>query len=92
MNKFDVIVVGAGTAGCMAARTASKAGLSVCLIDYKRADSIGDKVCGDAIGKHHFDNLGLAYPKGDELERTIMGIEVYSPDMETVFKLSGEGL
>ncbi|MBS7605835.1 MAG: NAD(P)/FAD-dependent oxidoreductase [Candidatus Bathyarchaeia archaeon] len=92
MNKFDVIVVGAGTAGCMAARTAAKAGLSVCLIDYKRADSIGDKVCGDAIGKHHFDNLGLAYPKGDELERTIMGIEVYSPDMETVFKLSGEGL
>ncbi|MEM0010058.1 MAG: NAD(P)/FAD-dependent oxidoreductase, partial [Candidatus Bathyarchaeia archaeon] len=37
-------------------------------------------------------NLSLAYPKGDELERTIMGIEVYSPDMETVFKLSGEGL
>ncbi|MEM0049965.1 MAG: NAD(P)/FAD-dependent oxidoreductase [Candidatus Bathyarchaeia archaeon] len=92
MNKFDVIVVGAGTAGCMAARTAAKAGLSVCLIDYKRIDSIGDKVCGDAIGKHHFDNLSLAYPKGDELERTIMGIEVYSPDMETVFKLSGEGL
>lgn len=92
MKKFDVIVVGAGTAGCIAAKTAAKAGLSVCLIDYKDANSIGDKVCGDAIGKHHFDNLGLAYPKGDELERTIAGIEVYSPDTETVFKLSGEGL
>ncbi|MEM1514772.1 MAG: NAD(P)/FAD-dependent oxidoreductase [Candidatus Bathyarchaeia archaeon] len=92
MYRFDVIVVGAGTAGCMAAWTAAKAGLSVCLIDYKDYDSIGDKVCGDAIGKHHFDNLGLAYPRGDELERTIEGVEIYSPDMETVFKLSGEGL
>lgn len=92
MNRFDVIVVGAGTAGCMAAKTAAEAGLSVCLIDYKDTSSIGDKVCGDAIGKHHFDSLGLAYPKGDELERTIDGIEVYSPDMETVFRLSGEDL
>ncbi|MEM1587119.1 MAG: NAD(P)/FAD-dependent oxidoreductase [Candidatus Bathyarchaeia archaeon] len=92
MEKFDVIVVGAGTAGCMTARTAAKAGLSVCLIEYKDSKSVGDKVCGDAIGRHHFDNLSLAYPRGDELERTIMGIEVYSPDMETVFKLTGEGL
>ncbi|MEM2183576.1 MAG: NAD(P)/FAD-dependent oxidoreductase [Candidatus Bathyarchaeia archaeon] len=92
MNKFDVIIVGAGTGGCLAAKTAAKAGLSVCLIDCKSAESIGNKVCGDAIGKHHFDNLGLAYPSGDELERTIMGIKVYSPDLETVFRLVGEGL
>jgi len=92
MNKFDVIVVGAGTGGCLAAKTAAKSGLSVCLVDCKDAGSIGDKVCGDAIGKHHFDNLGLAYPVGDELERVIMGIKVYSPDLETVFRLAGEGL
>ncbi|MEM2789991.1 MAG: NAD(P)/FAD-dependent oxidoreductase [Candidatus Bathyarchaeia archaeon] len=92
MEKFDVVIVGAGTAGCMAARTAAKTGLSVCLIDYKDAGSIGDKVCGDAIGKHHFDNLGLRYPSGEELERTIMGIKVYSPNLETVFRLVGEGL
>ncbi|MEM1989970.1 MAG: NAD(P)/FAD-dependent oxidoreductase [Candidatus Bathyarchaeia archaeon] len=92
MVNLDLVVVGAGTAGCMAARTAAKAGLSVCLIDYKDAKSIGDKVCGDAIGKHHFDNLGLSYPRGEELERIIMGIKVYSPDMETVFKLSSEEL
>ena len=90
--KFDVIVVGAGTGGCMAAKTASKAGLSVCLVDYKDAESIGNKVCGDAIGKHHFDNLGLPYPSGDELERRIVGIKIYSPDLETVFRLTGEGL
>lgn len=92
MEKFDVIVVGAGTAGCMAAKTAAEAGLSVCLVEYKDSGSVGDKVCGDAIGKHHFDNLNLTYPSGDELERTIKGIKVYSPDLETVFRLSGEHL
>ena len=92
MSKFDVIVVGAGTGGCMAAKTSAKMGLSVCLLDCKSAELIGDKICGDAIGKHHFDNLGLSYPKGDELERVIEGIKVYSPDSETIFHLSGEGL
>ena len=75
MEKFDTIVVGGGTAGCVAAKTLASAGLSVCLVDRKDRNSIGKKVCGDAIGKHHFDNLGLSYPKGDELERDILGIK-----------------
>ncbi len=90
--KFDVVVVGAGTGGCMAAKSAAEAGLSVGLVDFKDAKSIGDKVCGDAIGKHHFDRIGLSYPSGCELERIIKGIKVYSPDLETVFRLVGEGL
>jgi len=92
LNRYDAIVIGAGTAGCMAAKTIASAGLYVCLVDRKEKKSIGDKVCGDAIGKHHFDNLGLAYPKGEELERNISGIKVYSPDLKTVFHLVGEGL
>lgn len=92
MKKFDVIVVGAGTAGCMAAKTIASAGFSVCLIDRKERKDIGNKVCGDAIGKHHFDKLKLAYPKGDELEREIHRVDVHSPDMETTFSIKGEGL
>jgi len=92
LENFDVIVVGAGTAGCMAAKTVAKAGLTVCLIDRKDRNEIGDKVCGDAVGKHHFDNLGLMYPKGEELERDISGVKIYSPDLKTVFRLVGEGL
>ncbi|MEM1543665.1 MAG: hypothetical protein QXH97_01660 [Candidatus Bathyarchaeia archaeon] len=49
-------------------------------------------MCDDTIGKHHFDNLGLGYPSGKELERTIMGTKVYSPNLETVFRLVGKGL
>ncbi|MEM2146721.1 MAG: NAD(P)/FAD-dependent oxidoreductase [Candidatus Jordarchaeaceae archaeon] len=92
LNKYDVIVVGAGTGGSMAAKTIAKTGLSVCLIDRKDKGAIGQKVCGDAVGKHHFDNLGLEYPFGKEKEGDILGINVYSPDLQTVFRIVGEGL
>jgi len=92
LQKFDVVVVGAGTGGCTVAKKLSSYGFGVCLVDYKAKGSIGDKVCGDAVGKHHFDDLGLAYPSGDELERLISGVKIYSPDMETIFYIIGEGL
>lgn len=92
MKKFDLLVVGAGTAGCLAAKTAAERGLDVCLIDRKKLKDVGDKVCADAVGKHHFDNLKLAYPSGDELASKILGISIYSPDKETVFRIRGEGL
>jgi digeranylgeranylglycerophospholipid reductase len=92
LKKFDVVVVGAGTGGCLAAKTVAEAGFNVCLIDRKRESDIGDKVCGDAIGKHHFDNLGLEYPTGKELERKIIGVKIYSPDMKTAIDVKGEDL
>lgn len=92
MKKFDVIVVGAGTAGCLTAKTAAEAGLEVGLLDRKPREKIGEKICGDAIGKHHFDTLGLNYPSGDELQSRIEGIKIYSPDMETVFQIENEML
>jgi len=91
-EKYDVVVVGAGTGGCLAAKTVADAGLTVCLIDRKRKEDVGEKICGDAVGKHHFDNLKLAYPTGKELERKMVGVRIYSPDMGTVFDVKGEGL
>lgn len=92
MEKFDVIVVGAGTAGCMTAKTLAAAGLKVCLTERKKSDAIGEKICGDAIGHHHFVELGLREPTGKEVERKIEGIRVFSPDNETVFEVKGEKL
>ena len=92
LKAFDVIVVGAGTAGCMTAKAIASAGFDVCLMDRKQKEDIGKKVCGDALGKHHLDALGLEHPKGDELEQKIDGCKIYSPDMETVFCIKGEGL
>ncbi|MFH0897127.1 MAG: NAD(P)/FAD-dependent oxidoreductase [Candidatus Bathyarchaeota archaeon] len=92
MRKFDILVVGAGTGGSIAAKTASKMGFKVCVIDQKPNQEIGDKVCGDAIGKHHFDNLGISPPMNEELANLVKGIDILSPDMKTVFRAAGEGL
>lgn len=87
MPLYDVLVVGAGTAGCIAAKTAAQEGLSVLLVDRKSEKEVGEKVCGDAIGKHYFDKLGLDYPSGDELKLVVKGFHIISPDKKTRFKL-----
>ena len=89
---LDVLVVGAGTGGCLAARRAAELGLKVLIIEQKQLACIGDKVCGDAIGRHHFEDLGLNPPRGEELVNEIKGIEVYSPDRSTVFRVESESL
>ena len=88
MEKFDVLIVGAGTAGCLTAKTAVEAGLKVCLIDSKKREEIGVKVCGDALGEHHLTALGLEKPQGGELEKRIEGVQIYSPDQNTVFTIA----
>ncbi len=88
--KYDVIVVGAGTAGCLAAKTVADAGLKVCLVERKGREEIGEKVCGDALGEHHLKTLGLEKPQGGELEKRIEGIKIFSPDTDTVFTVEHE--
>ena len=87
---FDVVVVGAGTAGCLAAKTTAEAGLKVCVIERKRREEIGEKICGDALGEHHLKTVGLEKPQGGELEKRIEGVKVHSPDLETVFTIAYE--
>lgn len=89
MKKFDVIVVGSGTGGSLAAQTVARAGYNAVLIDQKPREKIGLKVCGDAIGKHHFTELNLPEPHGEELEGIVEGCELFSPDRETKFTIGG---
>jgi digeranylgeranylglycerophospholipid reductase len=88
--KFDAVVVGAGTAGCLAAKTIAESGLKVCLVERKPKAAIGEKICGDALGEHHLKTLGLEKPQGGELEKRIEGIQIYSPDQKTVFTIAHE--
>ena len=88
MEKFDVLVVGAGTAGCLAAKTVAEEGLKVCIVESKKRTEIGVKVCGDALGEHHLSNLGLEKPQGGELEKKIEGLQIFSPDQNTVFTIA----
>lgn len=88
--KFDVIVVGAGTAGCLAAKTAAEAGLKVGIIERKTRGDVGDKICGDALGEHHIRNVRLPDPPADVIDARIEGIKIYSPDLETIFTVKHE--
>jgi len=90
LERFDVIVVGAGTGGCLAAKTSAEVGLKVCLIDRKRREEIGEKICGDALGEHHLETLGLEKPQSGELDKRIEGIRIYSPNLKTVFTIEHE--
>ena len=88
MDKYDAIVVGAGTAGCLAAKTIAEKGLKVCIVEKKKREEIGEKICGDALGEHHLKTLGLEKPTGGELEAKIDGIKIYSPDENTIFTIA----
>lgn len=49
MNRFDVIVIGGGHAGCEAAHAAARTGVRVALVTMKKSD-IGQMSCNPAIG------------------------------------------
>ena len=84
-KQYDAVIVGAGSAGTLAAKTIAKAGLTTLMIDSKKRDLIGNKICGDAIGEHHLVKLGLKNPNNGAFEHKVKGLKIYSPDKESVF-------
>ena len=86
-KSFDVVVVGAGTAGSTAARFAAQKGLKVCLVDRKPRNQIGEKICGDAVGADVFDFLKITHPKNEELSCRIKGAKLFSPNLKKCITL-----
>jgi len=48
-HECDIVVVGAGTAGCYAGATAAKAGYDVVVVERKNEEEAGHIACGDAL-------------------------------------------
>jgi len=48
-RSYDVVVVGAGTAGCYAAATVANAGYDVVVVERKDEQEAGHIACGDAL-------------------------------------------
>ena len=79
MKRLDVIIVGAGSAGCVTARRCAELGLK----------TLGQKVCGDEVSKAHFEDTGIDYPEGDEISTVIQGADVYPPSMINELQVRG---
>lgn len=89
LKTVDVIVVGAGSAGCIAARRCAELGLKTMLFEKKPKELVGRKVCGDEISKSHFDATGINYPQGNEISAVISGADVYPPNLTNELQVRG---
>ncbi|MCC6045888.1 MAG: NAD(P)/FAD-dependent oxidoreductase [Ignisphaera sp.] len=90
--KYDVIVVGGGVAGLYASYLLAKAGLKIATIEMKSEKNVGNKVCGDAIGAHHFIELDLEPPvQGFDKDHEYDGVTLISPDESNSIVVTGKG-
>ena len=80
-SSYDVIVVGGGPGGSMAAWEVAKAGYSVCLLEKDR--DIGYPVrCGEAIGEAALRQF--VEPKDSWIASEITGTTLVAPDNTSV--------
>jgi len=76
-NKYDILVIGGGPAGAIAAKTAAEKGLSACLVEKRPA--IGAPVrCAEGIGKEALHEFMDPDPKCISAEMT--GASIVAPD------------
>ena len=76
-NKYEVLVIGGGPAGAIAAKTAVEKGLSVCLVEKRPA--IGAPVrCAEGLGKEALHEFIDPDPKWISAEMT--GASIIAPD------------
>ncbi len=89
--KYDAVVVGAGVAGLNAAYVLAEKGFKTAIIESKPRSRIGDKTCGDAIGVHHFEELGWRPPR-DVIDHYYKGVKIYGPSERYGITVPGEGV
>lgn len=76
-DRYDIVVVGAGPAGSIAARNAAKKGLDVLLIEKRQ--EIGDPVrCAEGVGKLHLRQHVEPDPRW--ICADVKGSRIFSPD------------
>ena len=86
--RCDVLVIGGGPAGLMAARFAAKHGAQVILLE--RREVFGVKPCGEGVSSTCFETAEMK-PEPDVVLRRIKGFEVYAPDETKKVRLVSDG-
>lgn len=89
--RGDVVIIGAGVAGLYSALLLGSMGWRVILIESKVKSDIGNKVCGDAIGIHHFRELNLNIPP-NVIDHRYNGVVIYAHNLNYNITVPGEGV
>jgi digeranylgeranylglycerophospholipid reductase len=76
-NKYDVLVIGGGPAGALAAKTAVEKGLSACIVEKRPAIGVPVR-CAEGIGKEALHEFIDPDPRWISAEMT--GASIVAPD------------
>jgi geranylgeranyl reductase family protein len=88
MSEFDIIVVGAGPGGSIAAKVAVENGYSTCILEKENLSDEGRyKACGGAMAWELVEEID--YPQ-EKIARVIESLELHHVDGETYSK-EGKG-
>jgi len=88
MKEFDIVVIGAGPGGSIAAKIAADNGYSTCFIEKENLDNGGRyKACGGAMAWELVEEID--YPE-DKIGRVIESLELHHVDGED-FSKKGKG-
>lgn len=90
--NFDVIIAGAGIAGCSAAKLIARNGYRVALLDALPESKIGIKVCGDGVALHDFYESNMSPPTKKVIEREVDEIRFFTNSHGHIFSIMGKGL
>jgi digeranylgeranylglycerophospholipid reductase len=93
-DTADVVVVGAGTGGAVAARRIAASGPRVVLLDRLPADDVGRKVCGNALTADGVAAVQrrIAPPSGVEIAMRVRGGALLLPGGQPPVALPREGV
>ncbi|MDE1798354.1 MAG: NAD(P)/FAD-dependent oxidoreductase [Candidatus Micrarchaeota archaeon] len=91
LTLYDVAIIGAGPAGCSAAYTAAKEGLSAIFLEEHA--KVGEPVhCGECLSLFATRRMGLDIPK-EAIAQEVKGIRVVWPDgSSTIYSEPGYDL
>jgi len=76
-NKYDVLVIGGGPAGALAAKTAVEEGLSACLVEKRPAIGVPVR-CAEGIGKEALHEFAEPDPRW--ISAVMTGASIVAPD------------
>lgn len=81
-SEYDVVVIGAGPAGCLFARTAAAKGVDILVIDKKK--DLGSPVrCGEGLDGKYFEEFDLPKVPGAQ-PFEINGAALYGPKKQKI--------